>query len=144
MGLLTCLFLIFKGQQNLQMLMLHLFTVQRDFFHVRMGNVFYLTKFVILSLTAQITTMKSNAVSENFKICVVKLLWLCFIVLFAMLSWLHKSCNLIKSKSSREIVTSLWFCSVIFLFLVPVATTSLLELKAEKIILINYLVEDAP
>lgn len=56
------------------MLMLHLCTVQRDFFHVGMGQVFHLTKFVILSLTAQITAMKPNAVSENFKICVVKLL----------------------------------------------------------------------
>lgn len=74
MGLLTCLFLIFKVKQNLQMLMLHLFTVQRVFFLVKMGNVFQLTKFVILSLTAQITTMKPNAVSENFKIYVVKLL----------------------------------------------------------------------
>lgn len=56
------------------MLMLHLCTVQRDFFHVGMGHVFHLRKFVILSLTAQITAMKPNAVSENFKICVVKLL----------------------------------------------------------------------
>lgn len=56
------------------MLMLHLFTVQWDFFHVGTGNVFHLTNFVILSLTAQITTMKPTAVSENFKICVVKLL----------------------------------------------------------------------
>lgn len=56
------------------MLLLHLFTVQRDFFHVGMGNVFRLINFVILSLTAQITTMKPNAVSENFEIYVVKLL----------------------------------------------------------------------
>lgn len=124
--------------------MLHLFTVQRDFFHVGMGNVFRLINFVILSLTAQITTMKPNAVSENFEIYVVKLLWLRSFVLFAMLSWPHKSWNLIKSKGSREIVTLLWFCSVIFSLLVSVATTSLLALKAEEKILINYLVEDVP
>lgn len=59
-----------------------------------------------------------------------------------MLSWLHKSCNLIKSKSSQEIVTSLWFCSVIFPLLVSVATISLLALKRKKKVLINYLVED--
>lgn len=143
MVLLTCPFLIFKGKQDLQMLMLHLFTAQRDFFHVGMGSVFHLTNFVILSLTAQITMMKPNAVSENFKIYVVKLLWLGFFVLFAMLSWLHKSCNLIKYKSSWEIITSLWFCSVIFPLLFSVATTPLLALKPEKKVLINYLVEAA-
>lgn len=144
MGWLTCIFLIFKGKKNLWMLMLHLFTVQRDFFHVGMGNVFHVINFVILSLTAQTTMMKANAVSGNFEIYVFKLLWLCSFVLFAMLSWLRKSWNLIKSKSSREIVTSLWFCSVIFPLLVSVATTSLLALKPEEETLINYLVEDAP
>lgn len=58
-------FLTFKGKQNLQMLILHLITVHRDFFHVRMDNVFHLTNFVILHLTVQIAMMKLSAVSEN-------------------------------------------------------------------------------
>lgn len=62
------IFLIFKGKQNLQMLILHLFTVHWDFFHVGMDNVFHLTNVVILHLTVQIATMKPTAVSENLKI----------------------------------------------------------------------------
>jgi len=65
--LLIFSFLIFKGKDNLQMLILHLFTVHRDFFHVGMDNVLHLTNFVILRLTVQITAMKPCVVSENFK-----------------------------------------------------------------------------
>lgn len=60
-------FLIFKGKQNLLMLILHLFTVRWGIFHAGMDNVFHLTNFVILHLTVQITVMKPCAVSENLK-----------------------------------------------------------------------------
>lgn len=58
-------FLTFKGKQNLQMLILHLIIVHRDFFRVRMDSVFRLTNFVILHLTVQTAMMKLSAVSEN-------------------------------------------------------------------------------
>lgn len=65
--LLIFSFLTFKGKQNLQTLILHLFTVHWDFLHVGMDNAFHLTNFVISHLTVQITVMKPSAVSENFK-----------------------------------------------------------------------------
>lgn len=65
--LLIFSFLIFKGKQNLLMLIIHLFTVHWGIFRVGMDNVFHLRNFVILHLTVQITVTKPCAVSENLK-----------------------------------------------------------------------------
>lgn len=60
------LFFLPQGEQKWKKLILHLFTVHRNFFHVGMDNVFHLTNSVILHLTVQIAMMKPSVVSENF------------------------------------------------------------------------------